>query len=223
MRLLIVEGDRTLAKFLESTLTDSVCTTRTVYSSADATAVLSFKEYAAVLVDLDHTDERGVDVIRHVRGRAPVVPILILAGRADPHAVVVALEAGADDFVTKPLCADELAARIRALVGLDGPRFRDEFRLGPLRLVRAASGAWLGDADLGLTRKEFALLWHLAHNVGRMVAGAELLEHVWGDDQGPISNVVNVTVGRLRKKLKVGAAHPRIVTRRFAGFTLTME
>ena len=222
MRLLIVEDDKRLAAFLERSLTEGAYSTETVFTYADATAVLSFKEFDGVLVDLNLPDGSGVDIIRQMRRRQSDVPVLVLTGLADPQDVVIALDAGADDYVTKPFSGDVLKARVRALMRRGGPRRMSDLKVGALTLTRSTSVARLGNEDLGLTLKEFALLTHLAENIGRMVGKAELLEHVWGTRFDPGSNVVNVTIGRLRKKLTAGPGHPRIVTRRFAGFTLSL-
>ncbi|MEP6618779.1 MAG: response regulator transcription factor [bacterium] len=222
MRLLIVEDDKKLAAFLERSLSEGAHSIETVFTYADAIAVLSFKEFDGVLVDLNLPDGSGVDIIRQIRRRESDIPVLVLTGRADPQDVVVALDAGADDYVTKPFSSDVLKARVRALMRRGGPRRIADLRVGALTLSRATSVAQLGDVDLQLTLKEFALLAHLAQNVGRMVGKAELLEHVWGTQFDPGSNVVNVTIGRLRKKLKAGPGHPQIITRRFAGFTLQL-
>jgi DNA-binding response OmpR family regulator len=177
-----------------------------------------------VLLDLMLPDTDGFSVCRRIRQQSDV-PVIMVTARTDSHDVVAGLEAGADDYVTKPLVAKELSARIRALLRrvepLSGPTVQ-RYRVGDLD-IRTDEGMVLRDGgQLSLTRTEFRLLAELARARGAVCTREELLEHVWGYGYFGDSRLVDVHVRRLRTKVERDPGNPRLViTARGLGYRLT--
>jgi DNA-binding response OmpR family regulator len=174
-----------------------------------------------VLLDLMLPDIDGFTVCRRIRHDSDV-PVIVVTARTDSHDVVAGLEAGADDYVTKPLVAKELSARIRALLRRVEPTTAPEarrFAVGDLE-IRVDEGLVLRDGQpLSLTRTEFRLLTELATARGAVLSREELLERVWGYDYFGDSRLVNVHVRRLRTKVERDPANPRlVVTARGIGY-----
>ena len=174
-----------------------------------------------VLLDLMLPDIDGFTVCRRIRHHSDV-PVIVVTARTDSHDVVAGLEAGADDYVTKPLVAKELSARIRALLRRVEPTTAPEarrFAVGDLE-IRVDEGLVLRDGQpLSLTRTEFRLLTELATARGAVLSREELLERVWGYDYFGDSRLVNVHVRRLRTKVERDPANPRlVVTARGIGY-----
>jgi DNA-binding response OmpR family regulator len=173
-----------------------------------------------VILDLGLPDMDGLDVARAVRGRGLDLPILILTARADEVDTVVGLDAGADDYVTKPFRLAELLARVRALLrrtgGGDG---EEELSVQDARIDLGARRAFVGDRELHLTAREFDLLRVLAKNAGQMVSRDTLMREVWGSDPSSSTKTLDMHVSWLRRKLGDDPNAPRyIATIRGMGF-----
>ena len=187
--------------------------------NADALTQAATGLYNLVILDWMLPDMDGLSVVRELRRRGVQVPVMMLTARGEVSEKVLALDAGADDFVVKPFEVEELAARVRALLRRAvGARRLD---LGPLRVDFTERKASLDGALLDLTSKEYALLLHLAHRIDRVVSRTELLAQVWGSSFDPGSNLVDVHVSRLREKL--GDAAWMIETQRGVGYRLRTE
>jgi DNA-binding response OmpR family regulator len=173
-----------------------------------------------VILDLGLPDIDGLDVARDIRARGLSLPILILTARADEVDTVVGLDAGADDYVTKPFRLAELLARVRALLrrtGADGAG--DELRVQDVRIDLGARRAFVGDRELHLTAREFDLLRALAKSAGTMVSRDALMREVWGSDPSSSTKTLDMHVSWLRRKLGDDPNSPRYVaTIRGMGF-----
>lgn len=162
----------------------------------------------------------GVEVVRRLRSDGVDVPVCMLSARDTVGDRVLGLEAGADDYLVKPFDLDELVARLRALLRRGGHRDRVPLTIGDLHLDPARRVARSGERDLDLTRREFELLAVLVQNAGIVLSRERLLELVWGYDFVTDTNVVDVFVGYLRRKLEVGGRPRTLQTVRGVGFVL---
>ena len=165
-----------------------------------------------MLLDLVLPGRSGLEVCRQIR-RVSTTPVIMVTARADSSDVIAGLEAGAEDYVTKPFVAEELSARIRALArraGSSGPRPR--IVVGDLEIAPADGVVTRGGEVVPLTKTEFTLLLELATERGRVFSREELLERVWGYDYFGDSRLVDVHVRRLRKKVEADPAAPTVVT-----------
>ena len=189
----------------------------------DALAALRREPPDVVLLDLMLPDRDGFTVCREIR-RTSDVPVIMVTARTDSHDVVAGLEAGADDYVTKPLVAKELSARIRALlrrVEPAGSRTSDLFVVGDLEIDVAAAEVLRDGEVLPLTRTEFKLLAELAGAEGKVCSREQLLSRVWGYGYFGDSRIVDVHIRRLRLKIEHDPATPKhLVTARGLGYRL---
>jgi len=162
----------------------------------------------------------GHDVCRELRSGGAEVPILMLTARDEVEDRVAGLDAGADDYLVKPFNFRELLARVRALLRR-GPALQpDVIEVGDLVVDARAREARRGGRSLELTAKEFALLEYLARRAGEVVGRADIAEHVWADSYDPFSNLIEVYVQRVRRKLGDSGEHRLIHTRRGEGYML---
>jgi len=160
----------------------------------------------------------GLEIVRELRSKEKTVPVLMLTARDDREDVVLGLDAGADDYLTKPFGFDELLARIRALLRRGGAARPDRLLYDDVELDRVKHVASRGGSRLDLTPKEFQLLEFFMLNPERVVRRTELLEKVWDLHFDPMSNVVDVHVGHLRRKLREAGPDPLLHTVRGVGY-----
>ena len=194
--------------------------------AADGEAALyqaSVNDYDLVILDVMMPGKDGIEVCRQLRTNGMTGPVLLLTAR---HAVadrVIGLDAGADDYLTKPFDFHELLARIRALLRR-GPELRyDKIEVSDLILDTRARAASRAGRMIQLTAKEFALLDYLARNVNRVVGRAEIAEHVWDETFDPFSNLIEVYIQRLRRKIDQDRPAKLIRTIRGEGYMLSSE
>src|ERR1700690_3487668 len=162
-----------------------------------------------ILLDIGLPELDGLEVCRRVRASGYAVPVLILTARADEVDLVVGLDAGADDYVTKPFRLAELLARVRALLRRGAPEVPD---VNGVRINAESRRAWLGDEELSLTAKEFDLLLALVLGAGKVLTREQLMRDVWGMSRGASSKTLDMHVSWLRRKLGDDAASPRLIT-----------
>ncbi|HEY2966341.1 MAG TPA: response regulator transcription factor [Actinomycetota bacterium] len=199
MTVLLVEDEDRIASFVTKGLVARGFEVRRVGSGGEAQTAVS-EEIGVVVLDLGLPDVDGLEVLRRLREQIPRLPVVILTARGDIEDRVRGLDLGADDYVAKPFAIDELAARLRARLR---PRSDDAVRLrvGELELDLIARRARVGDHVIWLTAREFALLETLMRHAGTTVSRPELLSEVWSLDFDPRSNLVDVYVRYLRRKL----------------------
>lgn len=200
-RILIAEDDPQIASFLRKGLQANGWQTVHVTDGEQAEQYGRTGDFDLLLLDIGLPGRSGLEVLRALRERGRRLPVLILTGRARVHDVVDCLDAGADDYMTKPFRFEELLARVRARlrdVGSDEPRV---LVAGPVRLDLWTRRVTVRGRDVALTGREFALLETLIRHAGRVLSREQLLSHAWGYDFDPSTNLVNVYVSTLRKKL----------------------
>lgn len=177
-------------------------------------------EYDAIVLDLTLPDRNGLTILQALRKEGRSTPVIVLTGSNDSGSTVRALDAGADDYQTKPIVIEEFRARMRALVRRGGAKRTEQLACGNVTLNRLTRQVVIAGKDCALTAKEFQLLEHFLMNVGHVVSRTQLLEKVWDMHFDPGSNVVDVHVTRLRKKLDAAGADVKITARRGMGFVL---
>jgi DNA-binding response OmpR family regulator len=219
MRLLVVEDDARLADVLARSLREQGYG---VDFAADAERALyqtAVNDYDAIVLDVALPGRSGLEVSQELRRRGRRVPILMLTARDAVRDRVAGLDAGADDYLTKPFDLEELFARLRALLRRLPELLPAELHVGDLVVDTRSQTASRGGRPVPLTTKEYVMLEHLARNAGRVVGRAELSEHVWDENHDPLSNAIEVYINRLRKKIDAGGT-PLIHTHRGAGYRL---
>jgi DNA-binding response OmpR family regulator len=220
MRILVVEDDRKVAGFIEMGLREEGYAVDLARDGEEAIVLAHVNDYDAILLDLMLPKKNGLQVAAELRREGRTTPILMLTARDATEDVVRGLDAGADDYLAKPFKFDELLARLRALVRRGGATRVERLTAGPLELDRLKHQAYAGGKALDLTPREFQLLEHFMMHKDDVVRRTELLEKVWDMHFDPESNVVDVHVGNLRRKLREAGFEDIIKTVRGVGFRL---
>jgi len=201
-RILIVEDEPRLASFLEKGLRASGFVTTTVGEGVSAGRLARDGDFELMILDLGLPDMDGIEVLRGVRGEGQRLPVIVLTARGDPHERVTGLDAGADDYLAKPFHFEELLARIRVRLRSDGSAPEDtQLRVGNVALDLRTRWASVGEETIELSAREFELLRTFLQHPNQVLSREQLLANVWGYDYDPGSNVVDVYVGYLRRKV----------------------
>src|SRR5512145_1433433 len=222
MKVLVVEDDRKVAGFIEQGLKEEGWIVDVAPDGEEATMLAHVYQYDVILLDVVLPKKNGFQVAAELRREGRNTPILMLTSRDAVEDVVRGLDAGADDYLSKPFRFEELLARMRALVRRGGAERLEMLRYGDLALDRLRHVAMVGDKRLDLTAKEFQLLEFFLLHPEEVVRRTTLLEKVWDMHFDPESNVVDVHVGNLRRKLAAAAGEQLIQTVRGVGFSLRL-
>src|SRR5881397_1960271 len=220
MKILVVEDDRKVAGFIEQGLREEGYVVDVAPDGEQATMLAHVYEYDMLVLDVMLPKKTGVQLATELRREGRATPILMLTARDTTEDVVRGLDAGADDYLTKPFKFDELIARVRALVRRGGSGRTELLRYGPVELDRLKHKVRVGGKKLELTPKEFQLLEHFLLRPEEVIRRTDLLEKVWDLHFDPESNVVDVHVGNLRRKVKEATGIDLIQTVRGVGFRL---
>ena len=220
MRVLVVEDDSKLASMLERSLREHGYAVDVATDGERALYQAAVNEYDAIVLDVGLPRRSGVEVSRALRARGMRVPILMLTARDAVDDRVAGLDAGADDYLTKPFALQELLARLRALLRRMPELLPTDLRVDDLVLDTRSRTVTRAGTPIALTTKEYGVLEYMARHAGRVVGRAELSDHVWDENHDPSSNVIEVYINRLRRKIDEGRARPLIHTRRGAGYLL---
>ncbi len=220
MRLLVVEDDAALRRGLVQGLANHGFAVDSAETAEAAAHLLSLSPYDLLVLDLGLPGADGSALLRRLRGRGDTVPVLILTARGGVDDQVAGLDAGADDYVKKPFALAELAARIRAVLRRGTLVVGTTLCVGDVELDPARREAKRRGKPIALTTKEFAILEYLMRNPGVLVTRTMLLEHCWDEGYEGLSNLVDVHVGRVRRKLEAagGQVPSPLRTVRGAGF-----
>jgi DNA-binding response OmpR family regulator len=222
MRILVVDDDRAILKLIARVLRDESYAIDEASTGEEARTLALVNEYDGIVLDLQLGDRHGFEILQELRRNGRRTPVLLYSGRSDTDTIVRGLDAGADDYVVKPVSNEELRARVRTLVrrGASGSRVAEQVTAGNLTLNRLTRRVTCGSVDVSLTSMELKLLEHLMLHTGNTVSRSELHDRVWDMHFDPSSNVIDAHVARLRKKLDKAGASAIISTRRGIGFVL---
>ena len=220
MRVLVVEDDPDVADLLRRAVREAAWAADVVATGAAALEALAVTDYDLAVLDVGLPDLDGFEVCRRWRARGGRTPVLMLTARGGLADRVEGLDAGADDYLPKPFAVPELLARLRALARRTPSPEDLRLREADLELDPATRGARRAGRGIELTAREYALLEYLLRRRRRVVSRAQILEHVWDDHFAPAGNVVEVLVGRVRRKIDQPGRAPLIHTVRGAGYVL---
>jgi len=220
MRILVVEDDTRVASFIRRGLREEHYTVDLASDGEQAVFLAQTEEYDLIILDWLLPKRMGLEVLRTLRAEHVSVPVLLLTAKNELRDKVAGLDAGADDYLTKPFEFNELLARVRVLLRRRGDLTPTLLRIGELELDTLRHQATRAGKALLLTNREYALLEFLMRNPNRLVTRTMLSEHVWEQDFDPLSNVIDVHIARLRRKLDGGFSHKLLNTVRGSGYML---
>ncbi|GAC1687932.1 MAG: response regulator transcription factor [Candidatus Dormibacteraceae bacterium] len=223
MRVLVVEDDRRLAESLRRSLMESRMAVDVAHNGQDGLAAASATPYDVIVLDLMLPLLDGLEVARRLRESKVDTPILMLTARDGVDDRVAGLEAGADDYLVKPFALREVVARLRALTRRHVPNRKADLRAGKVLLDTGAHTLTVDGRKVDMTAKEFAILEYFLLNQGRLLTRSQILEHAWDYDFDGGRNLIEVYIGRLRKKLIEAGADDPFVTIRGSGYRYVAE
>jgi len=219
MRVLLVEDEPRAAEILAKGLREQTYAVDVATDGEAAIFHAATTDYDALILDVMLPLKDGLAVCRAIRESGNAVPILMLTARDAVEARIEGLDCGADDYLVKPFDFGELLARLRAIVRRGRqPLVAERMAIGALTLDTRARRALVGARELALTAKEYALLEYLVRRAGEVVTRTEIAEHVWDEHYDALSNVVDVYIQRLRRKIEDAGGDPPIRTRRGEGY-----
>lgn len=223
MRLLIVEDEQALARYLRRGLEELAWTADISRTAEDAWQRLLAEPYDLIILDLGLPGADGGELLGRIRAAGLGMPVLIVTARGSVEDRVAGLNAGADDYLTKPFAFAELVARTQALLRRGRQQRTAVLQVGDLRVDVLKRQAQRGNRRIDLTAREFSVLEYLMHHAGEVVTRTMLAEHVWGDHYDSLSNLIEVFVNRLRKKTELDGAPRLLHTVRGAGYVMREE
>jgi len=220
MRILVAEDDAPLAKSLHERLQQEQFAVQVVSDGREAQRLAADQPYDLVILDLNLPGVGGLDVLRSIRSKKPELPVLIVTGAGLVEERVRGLDAGADDYLPKPFAFAELAARIRAVLRRGSRSAQAVLKVDDLVVDRVTHDVQRGGRAIELSPKEFALLEYLVRNQGQAVSRSSIVENVWKLNFDTMTNVVDVYINYLRRKVDLGYDRPLIRTIRGVGYQI---
>lgn len=220
MKLLLIEDSLDLCDMLTQHLRNSFYEVDTCHDGIEGLTLLESECYDLIILDLNLPGLNGMDVLKQLRDNDPITKVLILSARSHVSDKVAGLDAGANDFLSKPFHIDELDARIRSLTNRDFIQKDSNLVFDSLSLDRKTHEVNISGISVDLTKKEFILLEYLMLNQGRPVSQEELIEHCWDSSVDTFSNSVRVHISALRKKIKATAGKDMITNRIGEGYMI---
>lgn len=220
MRLLIVEDQQDLNEIIVRKLTREGYSVDSCTDGLEACEYIESTDYDGIVMDIMLPGKTGLGILREMRAGGNRTPVLLLTAMGDVEDRVAGLDAGADDYLVKPFDFSELTARIRAMTRRSAGMADNVLRSGDLFMDRAAHRVTRGDREISLTAKEFEILEYLMQNPGIVLTRDKLSSHVWNYDYDGGSNVIDVYVHHLRKKIDGDFEDKKIVTVKGVGYKL---
>jgi heavy metal response regulator len=223
MRILVVEDEKKVASFIKKGLEEEYYAVDIAYDGEEGLVLADINEYDLILLDIMLPKLDGMEVLRRIRGNGSGVPILMLTAKDAVEDIVSGLDSGSDDYLTKPFSFAELVARVRALLRRKTKEKTDLLTIDDLILSTSTHRVKRGGREIELTAKEYALLEYFMRNPNRILTRTLITEHVWDYHFDPSTNVVDVYVNYLRKKIDQGFEKKLIHTIRGSGYMIKDE
>lgn len=220
MRLLVVEDQKDLNEIIVRKLTNEHYSVDACYTGDDALDFIRCAEYDGIILDIMLPGVTGIGVLREMRTAGNNTPVLLLTAMGTVEDRVAGLDAGADDYLVKPFDFNELLARVRAIVRRGGERAGNVMTSGDLTLDSASRTVTRGGQEIKLTAKEFDILEYLMQNQGRVLSRDKLSNHIWNYDYDGGSNVIDVYMYHLRRKIDKDFDEKKIQTVKGAGYMI---
>lgn len=220
MRILIAEDEKSLNDIIVKTLRKEHYTLDSCFNGDEALDFLRFAEYDAIILDIMMPKKSGLEVLKTIRSEGNKVPVLLLTAKDRIEDRVKGLDAGADDYLVKPFALDELLARIRALLRRESGRPDHCYRIANLTVDTDARTAYRNEIEINLSSKEFSILEYMIRNQGIVLTRDKIQQHIWNYDYEGGSNVVDVYIRYLRKKIDDNFSPKLIHTIRGTGYVL---
>lgn len=220
MKLLLIEDDQKLSQNLHDVLVKEGFAVDTAETKESGQIEIEVNEYDCIVLDINLPDGNGFDLLNEVRKTQNQTPIIIMTARGEIEDRVKGLNLGADDYVPKPVDSIELIARIRAIIRRNSQTSLPEITIGDLVVKPSEHIAKVKNKTLDLTAKEFAVLEYMTQHSGQVVTRTMLMEHIWGSDFDTLSNVIDVYIRNLRRKLEAHSEKQLIKTIRGKGYVL---
>jgi heavy metal response regulator len=223
MRILVVEDEKKVGSFIKKGLEEEHYAVDIAYDGEEGLTLAQINEYDLILLDIMLPKLDGMEVLRQIRRNGSNVPILMLTAKDSVEDIVSGLDGGSDDYLTKPFSFDELVARVRALLRRRAKEKTDLLTVGDLSLSTSTHRVKRGGREIELTAKEYALLEYFMRNPNRVLTRMLITEHVWDYHFDPSTNVIDVYVNYLRKKIDQGFEKKLIHTIRGSGYIMKDE
>lgn len=223
MRILLVEDERDLNHIITQKLTSDGYSVDSCFDGEEAMDILSYTDYDAVILDIMLPKADGFTVLARMRGAGKTTPVLILTARDAVADRVKGLDAGANDYLVKPFSFEELSARLRAMTRVSFGRISNILSIDDLTLDCTSHMVKRGEKEISLSAKEYALLEYLMNNQGIVLSREKIENHIWNFDYEGGTNVVDVYISYLRKKIDGGQNTKLIHTVRGKGYVLRRE
>ena len=220
MRILVVEDEKKVASFLKKGLEEEYYAVDCAYDGEEALYMVEANDYDLMILDIMLPKIDGLEVLQGVRDKGFPLPVLMLTAKDSVEDVVKGLDVGGDDYLTKPFAFAELLARVRALLRRKGREPAGKLQVADLVLDPVTHAVSRGGQEIELTAKEYTLLEYLMRQVNRVVTRTMISEHVWDYHFDPMTNVIDVYVNHLRKKVDLDSSQRLIHTIRGVGYTL---
>jgi len=220
VKILVVEDDRTVGQYVKRGLEEQQYIADWVIDGVEALRVASTVPYDLIILDLRLPGMTGIEVLRTLRDRGVTIPVLVLTAQDSVEFKVDALRAGADDYVTKPFSFEELLARVEALSRRPKLLTARALRIADLELDLESREVRRGDKSIELTPKEYAVLEYLMRHTGRVMSRTLITEYAWDYHFDPGTNIVDVVINRLRKKVDAGYSRKLVHTVRGVGYVV---
>lgn len=220
MKILVAEDERDLNHVIVKHLKKNGYVADSAYDGEEASDYLAVTPYDAVILDIMMPKKNGVQVLEEIRNKDLPIPVLFLTAKDDPEDIVKGLDKGADDYLVKPFHFSELLARLRAIIRRKYGNVSNTLTVDDLELDLSKKSVTRGGEPVNLTSKEYEILEYLMQNKDRTLSREQIIDHVWDFTYEGDSNIVDVMIKNIRKKLDVGSKKPVIRTKRGLGYVL---